>query len=155
MREEGLVERLWELVEPVAEGLGLEVVEVEYTFERGGRLLRVYIDKPGGVTIDDCSDLSREFSTILDVEDPIPERYSLEVSSPGLDRPLVKEGDFERFAGRKAKIKTREPIEGRRNFKVTIEGMGEGSSVVVVDADGKRWAIPLAIIEKARLEAEL
>jgi ribosome maturation factor RimP len=149
-----LTATLWELVEPVAKGLGLEVVEVEYTFERGSMVLRIYIDRPGGVTVDDCADLSREFSTILDVEDPIPEHYSLEVSSPGIDRPLAKEADFIRFAGHGAKIRTKEAIDGRRNFKVTIEGVEDGC-VVVTDSAERRWLLPLDIIDRARLEGEL
>ncbi|MFQ5466216.1 MAG: ribosome maturation factor RimP [Thermodesulfobacteriota bacterium] len=154
MKIEGLTERVRSLAEPVAEGLGLEIVHVEWAVEHGARILRVYIDKPGGVTIDDCSLMSRELSTILDVEDPIPESYSLEVSSPGLDRPLVREGDFARFTGRKAGIRTREPLGGRRNFKVTIDGVEEGV-VVATDSEGRRLRIPLSFIERARLVAEV
>lgn len=154
MITEGLVEKVTELAVPVAEGMGLDIVDVEYTFDHGRRVLRVYIDKPGGVTIDDCVDFSREFSTVLDIEDPIHERYSLEVSSPGLDRPLVKESDFVRFAGKKARIKTKRPIDGRKNFKATIEGVEEGA-VIVVDSECRKWSIPLSEIDRARLEVEL
>jgi len=154
LKTDTLIDTLWALAEPVAQSLGLEVIEVEYAFEHGSKVLRIYIDKPGGVTVDDCADLSREFSTILDVEDPIPEHYNLEVSSPGLDRPLAREIDFIRFAGEMARIRTHEPIDGRRNFKVTIEGVEDGS-VVVVDDTEKRWLLPLDNIDRARLIGKL
>ncbi len=138
----------------MAGGLGLELVDVLYTTEHGRRILRIFIDKPGGVTIDDCSDLSRELGTVLDVEDPIPQSYTLEVSSPGLDRLLTKEKDFLRFAGKKVKLRTKEAIEGRKNFKASIEGV-EGGRVTLKDADGRIWEIMLSNIEKARLEIEI
>ncbi len=154
MKIEGLEDRIKGLAEPVAEGLGLELVDVVYATEYGKRILRIFIDKPGGVTIDDCSDLSREFSTVLDVEDPIPQSYTLEVSSPGLDRLLTKEKDFLRFAGRKVKIRTKEALDGRKNFKATVTGV-ENGKVLLKDADGKTWEIMLSNIEKARLEIEI
>jgi ribosome maturation factor RimP len=154
LRIEGLEDRIKGLAEPVAEGLGLELVDVVYATEYGKRILRVFIDKPGGVTIDDCSDLSRELSTVLDVEDPIPQSYTLEVSSPGLDRLLTKEKDFLRFAGKKVKIRTKEALDGRKNFKATITGV-ENGKVLLKDADGKTWEIMLSNIEKARLEIEI
>lgn len=154
MKVEGLEEKIRQLAEPVASALGLELVDVVYTSEYGRKILRIFIDKPGGVTVDDCSDVSRELSTILDVEDPIPQRYTLEVSSPGLDRPLKNELDFLRFMGRKARIKTREPLDGRKNFKAVIEGV-EGGVVHVTDFDGKKFDIALSIIDKAKLEIEI
>lgn len=154
MKEQGLEDRLRSLVEPLLVDLGLELVDVVLATEHGRTVLRFLIDKPNGVTIDDCTDASREISTLLDVEDPIPQRYNLEVSSPGLDRPLVKEKDFTRYIGKKAKIKTREPIEGRRNFKATIESVS-GGRVYVTDFDGRRFVIEIAGIEKARLEIEI
>ncbi len=154
MKIEGLEDRIRGLAEPVAEGLGLEFVDVVYTTEYGKRILRVFIDKPGGVTIDDCSNLSRELGTVLDVKDPIPQSYTLEVSSPGLDRLLTKEKDFFRFAGKKVKIRTKEALEGRKNFKATITG-AENGKVLLKDADGRDWEIMLSNIEKARLEIEI
>lgn len=154
MRTEGVEEKVTRLAEEVAGGWGIEVVDVEFIPEHGRWVLRVYIDKPGGVTLDDCGDFSSELSTVLDVEDPVPERYALEVSSPGLDRPLKKPRDFERFIGRKAKIKTREPIEGRRNFKAVIRGVSD-EGVVVTDSEERHWTIPIENISKARLEVEL
>lgn len=154
MRTEGLVEKVASLAAPVAEGLGLELVDVEYAVEQGTKVLRIYIDKPGGVSIDDCTDVSREMGTILDVEDLIHERYSLEVSSPGLDRKLTKEKDFIKYAGKKVKIITKEAIEGRKNFKAAIIGAG-GGMVSVKDSDGRTWSIALVNIEKARLVVEI
>ncbi|MBI5642422.1 MAG: ribosome maturation factor RimP [Deltaproteobacteria bacterium] len=153
MKIEGLEDKLKAIAEPVLESLGLELVDLVFTTEHGRRILRVFIDKPGGVTVDDCGGFSREFSTILDVEDPIPQRYVLEVSSPGLDRPLLSEKDFVRFTGKKAKIKAREAIDGRKNFKAVIDGV-EGGKVLVTDFDGKKFEIPLSSIDRARLEVE-
>ncbi|MDP2690128.1 MAG: ribosome maturation factor RimP [Deltaproteobacteria bacterium] len=154
MKIEGLEGKLMALAQPVVDGLGMELVDVAFVTEHGRRVLRVTIDKPGGVTVDDCGDVSRELGTILDVEDPIPQRYTLEVSSPGLDRPLLSEKDFIRFAGKKARIKTREAVEGRKNFKATIEAV-EGGRVRVTDFDGKVFEIPLSNIDRARLEVEI
>lgn len=151
---EGLGVKLRSLAQPVVEGLGMELVDVAIVTDHGRRVLRVTIDKPGGVTVDDCGDVSRELGTILDVEDPIPQRYSLEVSSPGLDRPLLSEKDFIRFSGKKARIKTREAIEGRKKFKGTIDAVVDGR-VRVTDFDGKVFEIPLPIIEMARLEIDI
>lgn len=153
MKLEGLLERVSALAEPLLENMGLELVDVEYKNEHGGWILRLYIDKPGGVTIDDCSDVSREFGTLLDVEDVMTGSYSLEVSSPGLDRPLVKERDFVKYAGSKAKIKTRKPVDGRKNFKATIESASDGV-VSVVDFDGGKYNIEISNIDKARLIVE-
>lgn len=153
MKTEGVEGKVRSLAQPVVEGLEMELVDVAFVTEHGRRVLRVTIDKPGGVTVDDCAEISRELGTILDVEDPIPQRYSLEVSSPGLDRPLLNENDFKRFAGRKARIKTREPIEGRKNFKAVIDSV-EGGRVRVTDFDGKVFDIPLDHIDRARLEVE-
>ena len=154
MKIEGLEDRIRGLAEPVAEGLGLEIVDVIYTAEYGKRILRVFIDKAGGVTVEDCSNLSRELGTVLDVEDPIPQSYALEVSSPGLDRLLTKEKDFKRFTGKKVRIRTKEALEGRKNFKATITGSDDGR-VLIKDADGRVWEILLSNIEKARLEIEI
>lgn len=153
MKTEGVEGKVRSLAQPVVEGLEMELVDVAFVTEHGRRVLRVTIDKPGGVTVDDCAEISRELGTILDVEDPIPQRYSLEVSSPGLDRPLLNENDFKRFAGRKARIKTREPIEGRKNFKAVIDSV-EGGRVRVTDFDGKVFDIPFGHIDRARLEVE-
>jgi ribosome maturation factor RimP len=154
LKVEGLEDKLRALAGPLLTDLGFELVDVVLATEYGRKVLRFFIDKPGGVTIDDCTQASRELSTLLDVEDPIPQRYTLEVSSPGLDRPLVKEKDFIRYTGKKVRIKTKEPIEGRRNFKATIDSVGDGS-ISVTDFDGRRFVIELAHIDRARLEIEI
>lgn len=140
------------LVEPILDQKGMELVDIEYRMEGGRWVLRLFIDKEGGVTLDDCSDVSGEVGVILDVRDIIPHSYNLEVSSPGLDRPLVKERDFLRHLARRVKIKTRGAIDGRRNFSVLLEGFKEGK-VIVRDGSGMVWEIPLMEIEKARLIA--
>lgn len=150
-RGEQIAEKARNIAEPLCEDLGIEVVDVEYTMERGNWVLRIYIDRPGGVTLDDCARVSRELGTLLDVEDIVPQSYSLEVSSPGLDRPLKREKDFLKAVGKKVRIKTIEPIDGRKNFKVVVDGVEDGT-VVVKDASGKVWRIPIDNIEKARCE---
>jgi len=153
LRAQGLEEKLREVVLPVIEGFGIELVDVVYAFDAGGRVLRVLIDKPGGVTVEDCSRVSRELSTILDVEDVVKGGYSLEVSSPGLDRPLIKRKDFENALGKEINVKTKKAIEGRRNFnRVTLEGISEDDRISVKDPEGRLYEIELSGIEKARLE---
>jgi len=154
LKPEGIDERIRALAAPVAGSLGVELVDVEFTSEYGRRVLRIYIDRPGGVTVEDCERVSRELGTILDVEDPIPQSYNLEVSSPGLDRPLKTENDFSRYAGKRARIKTREPLDGRRNFKALIDKV-DGGEVTVTDFDGKVFTIAISNIDKAKLEIEI
>ncbi|MBI5969654.1 MAG: ribosome maturation factor RimP [Deltaproteobacteria bacterium] len=154
MWQDGIADRVKAIAGPITASLGMELVAVEAAVEHGRRLMRVYIDKPEGVTLDDCADVSMELGLALDVADPINERYVLEVSSPGLDRPLIKEGDYIRFAGRKVRLRTKAPVEGRRNFKATIVGAKDGATTVT-DEDGRRWELEIANIEKARLEIEL
>jgi len=133
--------------------MGLEIVHVELQRQGSGWFLRFFIDKPTGVTLDDCQRASRQLSAELDVEDIIPGRYILEVSSPGLDRPLRTDEDFRRFAGKLAAIQTHLPIQGRRHFVGRLQAL-EGSVVTIVDAEGNPWAIPKSNISKARLEVE-
>jgi ribosome maturation factor RimP len=116
------IDQVREVVERVALSSGLEVVEVELKGSGKARMLRVFIDKPGGVTHEDCANLSREVGTILDVEDVIPgDSYVLEVSSPGLDRKLVRAGDYQRFTGSRVKLTTRNPVNGNRHFEGRLE----------------------------------
>lgn len=125
------LEHIREVVNRVAAGLGLEVVEVDLRGGGKARMLRVVIDRPGGVGHEDCAALSREAGTILDVEDAVPGgSYTLEVSSPGLDRRLVKAADFERFTGSRVKLTTREPVEGNRFFEGRLERFAEGRLTV-------------------------
>lgn len=149
MQKNKVEEQIEELAGPVAESLGLEMVQVLYRREYAGWVLRILVDRPGGVSVDDCADFSRELSHLLDVEDPIPATYRLEISSPGLDRPLVNPGDFRRFAGKAITLKTVKPINGRRNFKGTLDGI-QGDSVVLL-VDGERQEIEFQQVEKANL----
>ncbi len=137
------------LLEPAVSRLGYELVGVELHGRGRGLVLRLYIDREGGVSLDDCQRVSRQVSGLLDVEDPIPGPYTLEVSSPGLDRPLFKEAHFRRFAGRKVRIRTDVPLEGRRNFRGVLRGVRGGE--VIVEVDGTEYALPMERIEQARL----
>jgi ribosome maturation factor RimP len=152
--------KLQSLVEPVVTGQGYELVDVEFKNELGAWILRVYIDKPhredrleGGVGLDDCAQVSRELSAVLDVDDVIPGHYSLEVSSPGLNRPLKKEADFARFVGKKAKIRTRHPVgDSRRNFSGTLVAVAQGK--VKIDVGDQVCEVPVDDVEKANLVYE-
>lgn len=147
--------RISEIAERVTAREGIELVHVEMT--RGGNpILRVYIDKPGGVTVDDCALISEKISLILDVEDPVPGNYILEVSSPGLDRGLYKESDYERFAGLPAHVKMFEAINGQKNFHGKLIGLDrEGELAAVIEDDkGNRHHLPLTGIIKANVEIE-
>jgi ribosome maturation factor RimP len=146
-----LQERLQALLEPLVESLGYELVLLEYSAHRGSALVRLFIDATGGVTLGDCEKVSREVEGLLDVEDPIPQNYRLEVSSPGLDRPLVKAAHFERFAGQQASVQLLAPrAGGRRKFKGTLRGMRAG--LVVLDTpDAGTVELGLGEIERARL----
>lgn len=138
-------ETLLKLLEPAIEAVGYELVELEFP----PHLLRIYIDREGGVTVDDCEKVSRQVSSVLDVEDPIPGAYTLEVSSPGLDRPLRKEADFVRFSGEQAKLELTLPLDGRRRFGGTLKGCEAG--VVLIEVEETLFRLPLADIGKARL----
>lgn len=129
--------------------LGFELVEAELSGGRHHRTLRVYIDGPEGVTVDDCAAVSRQLSAILDVEDPITGSYTLEVSSPGLDRPLVTPADFRRFQGAMIKVRLLNALDGRRNFTGRLLETTHES--VVMEVDQERFNLPLAAIERARL----
>ena len=141
------------MLEPGIRSLGYELVGVEYqSGGRGGGLLRVYIDSADGITADDCERVSYQVSGVLDVEDPIPGHYTLEVSSPGLDRLLFRPEDFERFAGQLVKLRTAYPVEGQRRFKGRLQGI-QGSNVVIVQ-DDQEISLPYDQIEQARLVPE-
>lgn len=141
---------IWTLIEPVANGLGYEVVDIEFRPHPSNGLLRVFIDQEGGIQLEDCEKVSRQLSAMLDVEDPIPGHFNLEVSSPGLDRALRKAEDFERFAGSMVKIRMAMPnLEGQRNFTGKLLGLKEGE--VLLEADGVTHNLPLGGIDSARL----
>jgi ribosome maturation factor RimP len=155
--KESVVERVRQIAEPLATSMGYEVVEVEYVREHGW-VLRLYLDRTagGGVTLDDCSTFSHALGPALDVEDFIDTNYSLEVSSPGLERPLRKPDDFRRFAGKRAQVKTYAPLhaaEGlsdRKSFSGTLVGVTPDEQVEL-EVEGRRCRIPLTAIAKAHL----
>jgi len=141
-------ERLIELLEPAVAALGFELADIDAYFGRRG-LLRLFIDREGGVTVDDCQRVSEQVGALLDVEDPLPGRYVLEVSSPGFDRRLRTLAHFERFSGEQARIELKDARDGRRNFSGKLAGV-EGS-VVLLEGDGEVWRLPLSDIAVARL----
>jgi len=168
------VERVREIADRVAASSGLEVVEVEILGGGKARMLRVFLDKPAagvdplaGVTHEDCANFSREFGTILDVEDVMPGSYTLEVSSPGLDRRLVKAADFTRFTGSRMKLLTRQPINNSRNFEGRLESFQDGRLTLDLSvashksrkkmgaAAGQKIEIDFANVEKANLVPEI
>jgi len=138
---------LLRLLEPVVNGMGYELVGVE--FDGHQRVLRVYIDHPAGITIEDCSTVSYQIGGVLDVEDPIPGRYQLEVSSPGMDRPLFALEHFVRFKGEMIRLQLSRPLDGRRRYKARLEGV-EGQDVLLLEED-QLVRVPFDLIEKARL----
>jgi len=145
-----LISALWRLIEPVLEPDGIELVEVEFKPEGGRWVLRLYIDSPVGVTLDDCEFTSRQIGALLDIKDPIHRPYTLEVSSPGINRVLRKEKDFQLFAGSPVRLKTRRKVAGRRNFQGILKGME--NSKIVIEVEGDRIEISLEDLEKARLD---
>ena len=149
--ESALKERLIALLEPPLTAMGYELVDLEVRVGGNG-LLRIYIDQENGVDLEDCERVSRQIGAFLDVEEPIPDSYTLEVSSPGLDRPLRTAADFERFAGHEAKIRLAGPLEGRRNFKGRLCGIDDEG--VLIDVDGRQWRLPLAEVAAAHLVPE-
>ena len=154
MDPRAVAERVREIAEQTAIDHGVELVHAEVAGPEGSPVVRLFIDKPGGVTHDDCSQVSHQVSTVMDVEDFIHSAYVLEVSSPGLERGLYKRADYERFAGNIAKIKARSPIKGQRNFHGRILGVAN-DNVLVEDRTSGRVEIPLDGIVKANLEADL
>jgi ribosome maturation factor RimP len=145
-------ERLSQLIEQVVVPMGYELVGVEYRRGKDFGLLRVYIDKDDGIVVDDCVAVSRQLSAMLDVEDPLKEAYQLEVSSPGMDRPLFVKEHFERFAGSKVRIKLRMKLNGRRKFEGVLKGVQNDS--VILEMDDEMEQLPLDQIDTARLVPE-
>lgn len=146
-------EKLKSLVRQEVELLGYELVGVEMTGQgKGGSLLRIYIDHADGVTLDDCVQVSHQVSGVLDVEDPIKEKYQLEVSSPGMDRPLFEPAHFERFQGSRVRVKTHTKIENRHRFTGVLGGVEENQ--VLVEEDGTLYRIPIDLIDSARVVPE-
>lgn len=141
--------RLTQLLQPLVEDLGYEFVGLEHSSNPKNPSLVIYIDRPGGIAVEDCERVSREVAAVLDVEDPIPGHYDLEVSSPGLDRPLFTLEQFERFSGEVAQVSLFAPLDGRRKFKGEILGIQDGK--VRLDQDGTQVELDMGNIAKARL----
>ena len=139
--------------EPVVESMGYELVGVEFQDAGGHATLRVYIDRDEGVSIDDCASISHQISGILDVEEPIKQAFDLEVSSPGIERPLFKLEDYQRFSGKTAKIKLAVALLGRRNFKGELRGVADPKRVLI-EVDGEVFELPFADIARANLVGE-
>lgn len=155
-----LVGQIRALAGRVAADHGLEIFDVQFRREATGMVLRVQIDRPGpaataedSVSVEDCAAVSRDLSAMLDVEDVVPTAYTLEVSSPGLDRPLRQAQDYARFAGRRAKIVMREKVDGQAFFKGRLAGL-DGDAVLVDGDDRKRHRVPLGVITRANLEVD-
>ena len=140
------------VVEPVLDEMGFELVDMEYLSERGRWVLRIFADKSGGITLDECARISREVGNLIEIKDLIKNEYVLEVSSPGLNRPLKKEKDFLWALGKKVKLKMVHPIEGRRRFKGNLSKIRDG--ILYLDIDSHVFRLPLNDIEKANLVYE-
>ncbi len=150
-------ENIAALIEPVLEREGIELVDMECSRMGSRWLIRIYLDREGGITLQDCADMSRLIGDILDVNDIPPGPYNLEISSPGLDRPLTRDADYVRFKGSKVKIRLKEKVEGSRNFKgILTDYITEGDSrIVVLESDGKVYRLPKDEILKTNLEYEI
>lgn len=144
-----LQERLEQMLEPVIVSLGCELLLLEYSPSPKNAMLRLYIDAPAGITLEDCERVSKEVAGVMDVEDPIRSAYRLEVSSPGLDRPLVKPAHFQRFVGQQAKVQLMAPLNGRRRFIGAI--VSADADIVRIETEQGIAEIPLAEIDRARL----
>jgi ribosome maturation factor RimP len=146
------------IVERVTSSQGLELWDLEFRGGGKARLLRIFVDKPAGVTHEDCASVSREVGTILDVDDAVPGSYTLEVSSPGLDRKLRNDADYERFTGSMVKLQTRELVENQKHFEGRLRGLHDGQVTLEIGGSKKHEPrtveIPLALVEKANLVPE-
>lgn len=149
-------EKIRQMVEPVIESEDMELIDVECLKMRSRWVVRIYIDKETGVTLDDCSEISDQMGDILDIHDVLPGSYTLEVSSPGLDRPLVRDKDFIKYKGRKVHVRLAEKLEGIRNFRGKLVDFYEedGKKFLVIDITGKTYRIPRDIVVKANIEYE-
>ncbi|PLX99870.1 MAG: ribosome maturation factor [Desulfuromonas sp.] len=159
MTHKSVQEQLEELLEPVLEGLGFELVDLEYRREERGWVVRLFVDRETGVNLDDCVQVSREVGVLLEVEDPVPHAYHLEVSSPGMDRVLKKPRDFERFVGQSVKVKTLESLDPdgrghqRKTFAGELLGLFDGQvKILQQDSKGGEVTLPFAQIERANLD---
>lgn len=144
--------QLQAIIEPAVTALGYELVGIEHLSQGKHSVLRVYIDHENGISVDDCADVSHQVSAVLDVEDPITGLYTLEVSSPGLDRPLFSEAHYQRYVGSLAELRLRSPLDGRRKFKGRLQAVQDGQ--VVIEVDGVEYSVALDNIDKANLVHE-
>ena len=153
MDTKDILQKVEDFVSPVLENLGYELVERELAQDSGRWILRLYIDKEGGVTIDDCARASHGVEDLIEVEGLIPMHYELELSSPGINRPIRRRKDFDRFKGETIRLKTTEPVNGRSNYKGILETL-DGDEIVMI-VDGDRYRVPYKFLAKARLEPDL
>ena len=150
-------ERIRQLVEPVIESEDMELIDVECLKMRSRWVVRIYMDKETGITLDNCSEISNQVGDILDIHEVLPGSYTLEVSSPGLDRPLVRDKDFMKYRGCKVHVRVTEKLEGIRNFRGKLVDFceEEGKKVLVIDITGKTYRIPRDMVVKANIEYEI
>jgi ribosome maturation factor RimP len=155
LKADSVAEKVRAVAQRVTEGKGFELTDIETKRERGGYLVRLFVDKEGGIGLDDLQAVSEEVSAILDAEDPIPSSYTLEVSSPGLDRPLKTEADYRRSVGKLVKLSSYELVEGRRHWLGRLSGFADGILSLTLEKEGgKKVTVPLAKISHGRLEVE-
>ena len=154
MASSSVADRVQAIAERVAIDHGLELVHAEVAGPDNKPIVRIFIDKPNGVTHQDCSEVSLHVGTVLDVEDFIHASYTLEVSSPGIERGLYKLQDYERFAGSLAKLKTRKPVNGQRNFRGRLLGI-DGEDILIEDRTSGRVKVPFEVVAKANLEMDV
>ncbi len=150
--ENSVIENILHMAEPLLVGKNMELVDLEFRKEGVGKVLRLFIDKADGITVEDCANISRELSTLMDVNEIIEEKYVLEVSSPGLRRPLKKIDDFKKFKGKLVLIKTKEPIENRKVFKGYLKDTNDEG--IEMDIDGLLYSLSFQQIHKANLEID-
>jgi ribosome maturation factor RimP len=148
-----LLEQIEQLVSPALIDAGMELVDLEFAHEHGRWVLRFFLDKAGGITLDDCAKMSDRCGGLLDAADIIKQSYSLEVSSPGINRPIKKEADYARFRGERVEVTMYAPLNGRRNFRGTIDSVEPG--VVTIDSLGEKFSLPIADVAKAKLDPEI
>jgi ribosome maturation factor RimP len=147
-----ITKQVSDLIEPIVDELGFQLVDVEYLTDLGRWVLRIYIDREGGITVDDCAKVSRELGDLIDVKNIIEHDYVLEVSSPGLNRPLKKEADFIRVIGKKIKVRTRMPSNGKRNFIGILNDLREHE--IYIQSEGELITLAWADVERANLVYE-
>ena len=152
MKNDALVTQIYEMVKPIADELNYEIYHIEYVKENGEYYLRIYIEKEGGITLNDCEALSRRVSDLMDEKDPIPEAYFLEVSSPGLNRTLFTEAHYKRFVGREVMVKLAKAIDGKKSIKGILKEVNEENIIVESDT---LISIPKEKIKSANIEGEI